>query len=111
MEVPVEIFGKEYSNRCNQVWWTVYILDRDFGSLMGAPTSISDDGKDQYRGFESNSPFPSIDITVDLPSVKDPSHRAAAMTLHVKISSLMARILKSKSDVATASSMKHASEI
>ncbi|OHF04116.1 fungal specific transcription factor domain-containing protein [Colletotrichum orchidophilum] len=74
--MPEEVVGIEYSRRCNIVFWVVYTLDREFSALMGAPTSIRDE-----------------DITVKLPSQMDNSLDALNMTLHVRLSRLMARIL------------------
>lgn len=78
--MPEEVVGTEYSRRCNIVFWVVYTLDREFSALMGAPTSIRDE-----------------DITVKLPSKMDGSLDALNMTLHVRLSRLMARILTSES--------------
>ncbi|KAK1688938.1 fungal-specific transcription factor domain-containing protein [Colletotrichum godetiae] len=77
--MPEEVVGIEYSRRCNIVFWVVYTLDREFSALMGAPTSIRDE-----------------DITVKLPSQMDNSLDALNMTLHVRLSRLMARILTRK---------------
>ncbi|KAK1724811.1 fungal-specific transcription factor domain-containing protein [Colletotrichum acutatum] len=74
--MPEEVVGIEYSRRCNIVFWVVYTLDREFSALMGAPTSIRDE-----------------DITVKLPSQMNNSLDALNMTLHVRLSRLMARIL------------------
>ncbi|KAL0939867.1 C6 transcription factor [Colletotrichum truncatum] len=74
--MPEEVVGIEHSRRCNIVFWVVYTLDREFAALMGAPSSIRDE-----------------DITVKLPSQVDNSLDALNMTLHVRISRLMARIL------------------
>ncbi|KAF6799430.1 C6 transcription factor [Colletotrichum musicola] len=74
--MPEEVVGVEHSRRCNIVFWVVYTLDREFAALMGAPSSIRDQ-----------------DITVKLPSQVDGSLDALNMTLHVRLSRLMARIL------------------
>lgn len=78
--MPEEVVGVEHSRRCNIVFWVVYTLDREFSALMGAPSSIRDE-----------------DITVKLPSQMDNSLDALNMTLHVRLSRLMARILTSES--------------
>lgn len=54
-------------------------MDREFAALMGAPSSIRDE-----------------DITVKLPSKVDGSLDALNMSIHVRLSRLMARILTSK---------------
>ncbi|KDN66586.1 putative fungal specific transcription factor domain-containing protein [Colletotrichum sublineola] len=74
--MPEDVVGADYSRRCNIVFWVVYTLDREFSALMGAPTSIRDE-----------------DITVKLPSKVDDSLDALNMSLHVRLSRLMARIL------------------
>ncbi|WYZ33991.1 hypothetical protein EsH8_I_000267 [Colletotrichum jinshuiense] len=74
--MPEEVVGVEYSRRCNIVFWVVYTLDREFAALMGAPSSIRDE-----------------DITVKLPSKVDGSLDALNMSIHVRLSRLMARIL------------------
>ncbi len=35
----------KFSTRCRDLWWTVYILDRTFSSLMGVPASDRDEDK------------------------------------------------------------------
>lgn len=77
--MPEEVAGTEYSRRCNVMFWAVYMLDREFSSTIGTPSSIRDE-----------------DITVKLPSETDDSIDALNMTLHVRLSRLRARILTSK---------------
>lgn len=55
------------------------MLDREFSALIGAPSSIRDE-----------------DITVKLPAEMDGSVEHINLTLHVRLSRLMARILTSK---------------
>jgi hypothetical protein len=74
--MPEEVVGIEHSRRCNIIFWMVYILDREFGPLMGAPGSIRDD-----------------DITAKEPSEMDSSLEALNMSLNVRLSRLVARIL------------------
>ncbi|KAL1641015.1 hypothetical protein SLS58_006457 [Diplodia intermedia] len=74
--MPEEVVGIEHSRRCNIIFWVVYRLDREFGPLMGCPCSICDG-----------------DITAKLPSEMDESLSALNMSLHVRLSRLMARIL------------------
>ncbi|KAI2625461.1 fungal-specific transcription factor domain-containing protein [Xylaria nigripes] len=66
----------EEIQRHQAVWWTIYILDRRFSSLMGTPNSIRDD-----------------DITVPLPDFKQNSHSAKALTLQVALARLQAQVL------------------
>lgn len=74
--MPIEVVGLEHSRRCNTIFWVVYRLDREFGPLMGAPSSIRDE-----------------DITARAPSELDDSLDALNMTLHTRLARLMARIL------------------
>lgn len=57
------------------------MLDREFGPLMGAPSSIRDE-----------------DITAKQPSELDNSMEANNFTLHVRLSRLMPQILTRKND-------------
>lgn len=70
------------ANRLRCIWWTIYILDRKLSSLMGAPSSIQDN-----------------DITVALPRSDHATHKYKALGLHVALSQLHAKVLKSKSNV------------
>ncbi|KAI1291184.1 fungal-specific transcription factor domain-containing protein [Xylaria venustula] len=61
--------------RHRAIWWTIYILDRKFSSLMGAPTSIQDE-----------------DITVNLPG-KNQTEKV--LRTHVTMSRLLATVVDS----------------
>ncbi|KAJ5674525.1 Transcription factor [Penicillium maclennaniae] len=74
--VPEELGGPELSRRCRTIFWVVYMLDREFSALMGAPSSIRDE-----------------DITVRLPAEVEHSVEHINLTLHVRLSRLMAEIL------------------
>ncbi|KAJ5811418.1 hypothetical protein N7474_007719 [Penicillium riverlandense] len=74
--VPEEICGPELSHRCRTIFWVVYMLDREFSALIGAPSSIRDE-----------------DITVKLPADVEQSVENTNLTLHVRLSHLMARTL------------------
>lgn len=77
--VPEQLCGPELSSRCRTIFWVVYMLDREFSALIGAPSSIRDE-----------------DITVRLPAEMDSSVEHNNLTLHVRLSRLMAQILTSK---------------
>lgn len=66
--------------RCREIWWTVYVLDRQMTAMMGVPMSLSDD-----------------DITAPLPSFGGSGKKQLAMGLHVKLAKANAVILQSKS--------------
>ncbi|ETS84551.1 hypothetical protein PFICI_02576 [Pestalotiopsis fici W106-1] len=65
------------TRRRQAIWWTVYILDRKFSSLMGAPTSIHDE-----------------DVTVPLPGPVN-SHAVKGLSVHVAVSRLLAQVVNS----------------
>ncbi|KAJ6164769.1 Transcription factor [Penicillium chermesinum] len=74
--VPEDLAGPELSRRCRTIFWVVYMLDREFSALIGAPSSIRDE-----------------DITVMLPAEVEDSVEHINLTLHVRLSRLMAQIL------------------
>lgn len=78
--LPVDQLGEKLVNRCSNIWWTVYVLDRKFSSLIGSPSAVKDE-----------------DITAILWDPKSCSHEAAALSLHVKISQVIYRVLNSMS--------------
>lgn len=77
--LPVEQLGEKMVERCKNIWWTIYILDSRFSSLIGTPNSVNDE-----------------DITAMLWDLRNCSQEAAALTLHVKISQVVTRVLNSK---------------
>ncbi|KAL0931493.1 fungal specific transcription factor [Colletotrichum truncatum] len=74
--MPPEQVEPRYAQRCNTVFWSAYIIDREFSTLVGAPTSIRDE-----------------DVTTKLPSELSDTPEAAALELHIRLSRLMATIL------------------
>ncbi|OAA69594.1 Fungal specific transcription factor [Cordyceps fumosorosea ARSEF 2679] len=74
--MPVEVVGVQHSQRCNLIFWVVYKLEREFGSLMGAPSSIRDE-----------------DITARAPSDLNDCFDARNMALHVRLARLVSKIL------------------
>ncbi|KKK24020.1 hypothetical protein AOCH_002780 [Aspergillus ochraceoroseus] len=73
---PVEQLGLNWVTRRSNIWWTVYILDRKFSALIGSPNSVNDD-----------------EITSILWDLKTCSKAEAALSLHVKISQVISRVL------------------
>ncbi|KAL6241345.1 hypothetical protein RBB50_011818 [Rhinocladiella similis] len=69
---------QEYVQRCRNVWWTVYILDRQMSSLMGVPVGLRDD-----------------DISASLPAFSMPSQKSLALELNVKLSGILSQIMNS----------------
>lgn len=77
--LPVEQLGEKMVERCSNIWWTVYILDRRFASLIGSPNSVNDE-----------------DMTAMLWDLQSCSQEAAALSLHVKISQAITRVVNSQ---------------
>lgn len=77
--MPENVVGEPLSRRCNMIFWIVYIVDRNFSALIGAPSSIRDE-----------------DITAKYPSDRSDSFEALSLTLQIRLSCLTARILTSK---------------
>ncbi|RHZ66765.1 putative C6 transcription factor [Aspergillus thermomutatus] len=74
--LPVEQLGQKRVERCTKIWWTVYILDRKFSALIGSPNSVNDG-----------------DVTTVLWDPKSCSQETAALSLHVKITQVITRVL------------------
>ncbi|CAG8070884.1 unnamed protein product [Penicillium salamii] len=62
--------------RCQKVWWTVYVLERQISILMGTPLSVSDN-----------------DITAPFPSFPDSPLQTATLSIHVNLSKTFSRIM------------------
>ncbi|VUC35895.1 unnamed protein product [Clonostachys rosea] len=62
--------------RERSAWWTLYILDRKFSSLMGAPNSLHDE-----------------DISVPFPQPNRSIQKSTTLEMHVKLSRLIAKVL------------------
>ncbi|KAF9885860.1 hypothetical protein FE257_012332 [Aspergillus nanangensis] len=70
--LPVEQLGQKLVDRCSNIWWTVYILDRKFAYLIGSPNSVSDD-----------------EMTTVLWDPRTSSKKEAALSLNVKIAQVI----------------------
>ncbi|KAJ5477650.1 hypothetical protein N7530_003159 [Penicillium desertorum] len=62
--------------RFQNIWWTVYVLERQVSVLMGVPLTISDN-----------------DITASLPLFADSSLKTATVAIHVKLSKAFSRVV------------------
>lgn len=67
-----------YMQRCNLLWWTVYVLERRMSSLMGVPMSIAEES-----------------ISTSLPS-SGPTPGPNVLAMQVKICQVLAKIDKSE---------------
>ncbi|KAK4072126.1 transcriptional regulator family: Fungal Specific TF [Trichoderma harzianum] len=72
-------------NRHRRAWWTLYILDKRFSSLMGAPNCIQDN-----------------EITVLLPEPDHDQGDYQMFGLHVRLTRLLADVLRTSLDVLVA---------
>ena len=71
------------TERCREVWWTVYVLDCHLSSLMGVPLALVGQ-----------------DISAQLPSFAGFSQKSLALSIHVRLAKITALILRSKCCVA-----------
>jgi proline utilization trans-activator len=78
-ELPTEHLGAEGLRRCNNLWWTIYIIERHFSSTLGLPTGVHD-----------------CEVTTPLTSPRDSSQRDAILSLHVKVARLVSTVVSSK---------------
>lgn len=74
--MQVEGLTEQHVQRCRNVWWTVYVLDRQMSSLMGVPIAVKDD-----------------DISAYLPTFSGSLLKSQALELNVKLSGIIAQIL------------------
>ncbi|PYI17868.1 Zn(II)2Cys6 transcription factor, partial [Aspergillus violaceofuscus CBS 115571] len=75
-QLPEEEIGLQTVERCRNLWWTLYIMDRHFSSSLGIPMLTRDS-----------------DITTVLDSPSACSQRDATLCLQVRLSHLLSFIL------------------
>ena len=63
------------AKRCQKIWWTIHVLDRQMSALMGVPMAVRDE-----------------DITQKLPSYPGASHKEIGLALHVRFSNIISQI-------------------
>ena len=78
-DIKSHYLAEHAAERRREVWWTVYVLDRQMSSLLGVPLAFSDE-----------------DISAQLPTFAGSPHKAVALSIHVKISQATAVIMKSR---------------
>ncbi|EYB28885.1 hypothetical protein FG05_10891 [Fusarium graminearum] len=66
---------KSYVDKCRHMFWTIYILERQMGSLMGLPLSISDDV-----------------ISAHFPAFPGQPEKLEALKIHVDFCRVLAKI-------------------
>lgn len=79
-QLPEEELGAEKVTYCQDLWWTLYIMDRHFSSSLGLPMSVQDS-----------------DITTPVNPPNIGSQSDSARSLQVNLSHLMSIIVTSKS--------------
>lgn len=77
-ELPQQVFGTARVERARNIWWTVYMLDRELSSLMGLPIQMADEN-----------------ITAQFPA-PETQEQATAFRLHVKLCRVIARVVGSE---------------
>ncbi|KAM0794849.1 Zn(II)2Cys6 transcription factor [Usnea florida] len=65
------------TERCREVWWTVYVLDCHLSSLMGTPLALAEQ-----------------DISAQLPSFAGFSQKSLALSIHVRLAKTTTLILR-----------------
>ncbi|KAM0327639.1 hypothetical protein ACHAQA_005932 [Verticillium albo-atrum] len=76
--LPEQELGARTVKRCRNLWWTLYIMDRQFSTSLGLPMSMQDGG-----------------ITTHLSLPGENSQEDTALVLQVKLSQLLSHILSS----------------
>ncbi|KAE8362684.1 Zn(II)2Cys6 transcription factor [Aspergillus caelatus] len=74
--IPSGTLDERETQRSRNVWWTVFILERQFTVLMGVPLGINDD-----------------EISTPLPAYPDSHPTSTTMTMHVKLSQAFGQVM------------------
>lgn len=77
--MQIQDVGENVVYRCRKVWWTIYILDRRFSSLIGVPNSLHDE-----------------DISAPFPIFPDSQANTAVFALHVKLAQALGMVVKGR---------------
>ncbi|KAF5566727.1 transcriptional regulatory [Fusarium phyllophilum] len=75
-DIAGESAGDPEVRRYRSAWWTLYILDRKFSSLMGAPSSVQDS-----------------DVSVPIPGDQITPRRSSSLEIHIKLSRLKTKCI------------------
>ncbi|KAL4738952.1 hypothetical protein BDV11DRAFT_205570 [Aspergillus similis] len=73
--MPIGDSDQQVVERCQKIWWTVYILDRHLTSIQGLPQSVDDHF-----------------VQTDLPSFMGSPEKIATMSMHIKLCRSLADI-------------------
>ncbi|KAB8270034.1 fungal-specific transcription factor domain-containing protein [Aspergillus minisclerotigenes] len=74
--IPSGTLDERETQRSRNVWWTVFIIERQFTVLMGVPLGINDN-----------------EISTPLPAYPDSPHKSITMTMHVKLSQAFGQVM------------------
>lgn len=80
-DLPAAQIGVKFAERCRNLWWTIYILDRTLSSAVGAPVSVQD-----------------AQISQPLGSPTYLSPKDAILVLHVKLCRVVSSVLNGKTN-------------
>jgi proline utilization trans-activator len=75
-DISFRVNNKQDLLRCQNTWWTVYVLERRISVLLGVPLGISDN-----------------DISTSLPIYSDSPFQTSTMALHVKLSQAFSQVV------------------
>lgn len=78
-EIQSHYMGETYVQRCRRAWWTVYILERRMGSLLGVPMAIAEES-----------------ISTPIPTIPGPPQNSVALQLQVRFAQTLAMIDQSR---------------
>lgn len=78
-DMPTDHLGEEALQRRRQIWWTVYILDRQITSLQGLPQAIDD-----------------AQIHHELPHFQGCPEKTTALRIQIRMCQIIADIDKSR---------------
>lgn len=70
-----EYVSATLAKRCQKIWWTIHVLDRQMSALMGLPMAVRDE-----------------DITARLPPHSGASQKDIGLSLHVHFSNIISQI-------------------
>lgn len=81
INMRIQHLSQNTIERYRQIWWTVYILDRQMSSLLGSPVAFADS-----------------DVSAHLPSFSGSVQTAMGLSIQVRLSKAITVILQSKSE-------------
>ncbi|OGM49651.1 hypothetical protein ABOM_001871 [Aspergillus bombycis] len=74
--IPLGTLDEHEIQRSRKIWWTVFIIERQFTVLMGVPLGINDN-----------------EISTPLPTYPESPHETITMAMHVKLSKAFGQVM------------------